>query len=83
MNDRGLTIHFMDGTKMSLNFPKQAENEAAVNLKLNEVLNARHMLVEVDGGVLLIPFENVKYIQASPGPVSLPKYAIRAASISS
>lgn len=79
---RGLTIHFMDGTKMSLNFPPQAANEYAAVLKLKEVLKARELLVEVDGALLVIPFENIKYLQAYPAPPKLPETAITAASIS-
>ena len=78
---RDLTIHFMDGTKMSIDFPKQTDNEFAAGIKLNEALAARHLIVEADGAVLLIPFENIKYIQAYPAPPRLPGYAIKAASI--
>jgi hypothetical protein len=38
------------------------------------------MIVEADGALLIIPFENVKYIQAYPAPKKLPEHAIRAAS---
>ena len=79
---RGLTIHFIDGTKMSLNFPPQAENEYAAVLKLKELLKTRQLLVEVDGALLVIPFENIKYIQAYPAPPKLPETAITAASVS-
>ena len=45
---RDLTIHFMDGTKMSIDFPKQTDNEFAAGIKLNEALAARHLIVEAD-----------------------------------
>jgi hypothetical protein len=82
MKDRELTIHFTDGSKMSLEFPQQTENAAAALIKLNEALAARQLLVEADGALLLIPVENVKYVQAYPAPAGLPAYAIKAASIS-
>lgn len=78
---RDLTIHFIDGSKMSLNFPKQADNPTAGLLKLNEALAARHLLVEADGALLLIPFENIKYVQSYPAPPGLPGYTIKAASV--
>jgi hypothetical protein len=37
-DQRGLTIHFTDGTRMSLDFPQQTQNEAASLLKLEDVL---------------------------------------------
>lgn len=83
MNDRrDLTIHFIDGSKMSLAFPKQAGNPNAILVKLNDALAARHLLVEADGALLMIPFENIKYVQSYPAPDGLPAYTIKAASIS-
>lgn len=68
---RGLTIHFNDGTKMSLDFPKQSPNEFAAMLKLDDVLKKRYMLLEADSSLLMIPFENVRYVQLYPAPEAL------------
>ena len=67
-DQRGITIHFNDGSKMSLDFPKQAANEAAQFLKLDDVLKKRYMLFEADSTFLMIPFENVRYVQLYPAP---------------
>jgi hypothetical protein len=77
---RGVTIHFMDGSTMKLEFPKQTPNESAQVIRLKEALAARHLIVEADGALLIFPFENIKYIQAYPSPARLPEHAIRAAS---
>jgi hypothetical protein len=37
----------------------------------------------VDGVLLVIPFDNVRYIEAHPAPSKLPEYIIRGASIPS
>jgi hypothetical protein len=79
---RGLTIHFMDGSNMKLDFPPQAPNASAAVIKLKEALAARHLIVEADGALMVIPFENIKYIQTYPAPAKLPEHAIRAASFS-
>jgi hypothetical protein len=81
-NKREMTIHYMDGSKMKLDFPQQASSEGAQVIKLKEALSARHLIVEADGALLVIPFENIKYIQAYPAPAKLPENAIRAASFS-
>jgi hypothetical protein len=81
MTERGLTIHFCDGTKLSIDFPVQTPNEMAALLKVEEILKQRQIIATVDGAVLVIPFDNIKYIQASPAPAKLPGYAIRGASI--
>ena len=79
---RGLTIYFNDGAKMSLDFPKQSPNEAAAMLKLDDVLKKRYMLFEADSTFLMIPFENVRYVQLYPAPDSVQGHTyIKGASI--
>jgi len=80
---REMTIHYMDGSKMKLDFPLQTEDESGQVIKLKEALAGRHIVVEADGALLIIPYENIKYIQAYPAPAKLPENAIRAASFSS
>jgi hypothetical protein len=81
-DQRGLTIHFTDGTKMSLDFPKQTDNEAAAALKLEDVLRNRYMLFEAESTLLLVPFENVKYLQLYPAPQSVPGHTyVKGASV--
>jgi hypothetical protein len=72
----------MDGSKMNLDFPKQVASQGAAAIKLKEALAARHLIVEADGALMVIPFENIKFIQVYPAPPQLPEYAIKAASFS-
>ena len=79
---RGITIYFNDGTKLSMDFPGQSPNEAAAALKMDDVLKKRFMLLEADGTLLMIPFENVRYVQLYPAPQSVPNHTyIRGASV--
>jgi hypothetical protein len=81
-DQRGMTIHFNDGSKMSVDFPKQASNEAAQFLKLDDVLKKRYILMEADSTFLLVPFENVKYVQVYPAPADVPGHTyIKGASV--
>ena len=83
MNEkRGITIHFTDGTKKLLEFPQQVADAdvATAAAKLKEALEARHLLIEAEGALIVVPFENVKYLQVYPAPKKLPGYAIRGAS---
>jgi len=68
-DQRGVTIFFNDSTKLSLTFPKQAPNEIAAMLRLDDVLKKRYMLFEAD--IMMIPFENVRYVQLYPAPEAL------------
>lgn len=80
--DRGITFHFTDGTRMSLSFPKQTENIYAAQLKLEDVLKRRYALFEADGNLMMIPFENVKYVQLYPAPADIPDHTyVKGASV--
>jgi len=69
---RGVSIFFNDGSKVTLDFPKQSPNEAAAFMKLEDVLKKRYVMFEADGALMLIPFENIKYIQVYPAPDKVP-----------
>ena len=43
---RGITVHFNDGSKMTMQFPKQAPNETAALMKMDDVLKKRAELLE-------------------------------------
>ena len=78
---RGMIIYFTDGSKKVLEFPQQiAEGDVAAAAKMKEALEARHLVLEADGALLVIPFENVKYVQIYPAPKKLPAGIIKGAS---
>ena len=78
---RGLIIHFMDGSKKLLEFPQQvADSDVTAAAKLKEALEARHLVIEAEGALIVIPLANVKYLQLSPAPKKLPAGVIRGAS---
>jgi len=78
---RGLVIHFCDGSKIHIDFPVQAANASGAYMKLEEILQQRQIIAEVDGAVIVIPFDNVKYFQVFPASKNLPRYAILNASV--
>lgn len=78
---RGMIIYFTDGTKKVLEFPQQLpDGDANLAEKLKGVLEARHLTIEADGALVVIPLQNVKYIQTYPAPKKLPAGVIRGAS---
>jgi len=79
--ERRLIIHFNDGSKKVVEFPQQlAEGDANLAARLQEALEARHLVLEADGALIVIPFENIRYLQVYPVPKKLPSYAIKGAS---
>ena len=79
--ERGVMIHFVDGTKLNVVFPVQAPNETAALIALEEIIKQRHIVVEADGAAMLIPFDNIKYLQVYPAPAQMPRYSIQGATV--
>jgi hypothetical protein len=81
VEERGMVIHFTDGSKMGLKFPKQVKSDETVGVRLEKVLDKETLLVEADGALLLFPFSSIKYLQVYPSPPKLPDYVIKDASL--
>ncbi|OAI52958.1 hypothetical protein AYO46_03960 [Betaproteobacteria bacterium SCGC AG-212-J23] len=83
--EQGLTIHFVDGTKVSYAFPDQASNEAARQLRLEDFLKSPYVMVVADGVLTMLPVANIKAIQMPISEkmkkVTLPKHAIKGATL--
>jgi hypothetical protein len=78
---RRLIIHFVDGSRKLLEFPQQiSDSDGAMAARIKDALEARHLVIEADGALIVIPFENIRYLQAYPAPKKLPSYAIKGAS---
>jgi hypothetical protein len=74
-------IHFVDGTTLTVTFPPQRANQAGRELLFDDIMKRRMLTVATDGGVHVIPFENVKYISVSPAPEELDARIIQGATI--
>ena len=81
--DRAMTIHFMDGTHVSFDFPAQEANVYGSALLIEELLKNPYLLVEADGAILIYPVANIKSIQlmnlSGDGQSVAPKGMIRGA----
>jgi hypothetical protein len=79
--DRGIAIHFTDGSSLSFEFPKQADNVHARQIMLREIAAERMLIIESDGALYYVPFDNIRYLTAYPAPAELPKNTVRGAKI--
>lgn len=73
---RFLTVHFIDGSEISVTFPKQGGNPLLLAKRVQEAIDARQLSIEIDGQLLVIPMANIKYMQMSPSPEELPESVI-------
>ena len=67
-HSRGLVIHFMDGSKINVSFPQQTEDAYRRKVGIEEIMKRRTIIVEAEGAMQVIPFENVKFMTIYPAP---------------
>ena len=78
MKNAVLTVHFIDGTKVSMRYPRLSGlDPATLASQVKRALDADKVVVEVDGDLLIIPMRNVKYFHLTPAPDHLPQGVIR------
>jgi len=77
------TVHFLDGTKLTLRWPRQAGRDPAeIAASVKKALEADRIIAEVEGRLFIIPIGNVKYVEVSPSPEKLPKGVLLGAEVS-
>jgi hypothetical protein len=77
-----MTVHFMDGTKMAVRYPKQAGTDPATIVStVKRAIDADKLVLEIDNDLLVIPIRNIKYVQVSPAPSHLPPSVLRQARV--
>jgi hypothetical protein len=88
--ERNLTLHFVDGSKLSFAFDAQGANNAARKLKIDKLMASKHVVIEAEGSVMIFPIANIKYMALSMPPLdkrgtteTLPSHAITGAKIRS
>ncbi len=77
------TIQFMDGTKLTVTYPRlTGKNSMAIANAVGKAIEAEKLAIATSGKLLIIPTCNIKYVEVSPVPDSLPPTVMRDAEIS-
>ncbi|AOE82792.1 hypothetical protein [Pseudomonas sp. TCU-HL1] len=76
-----LYLYFQDGQRLALRFPQQSADPVEVARSLRRQLESPFLSIEVDGDLLLIPRESIKYLQVSPAPPTLPEATLTGAEL--
>ena len=79
--DRFLTVYFLDGSDISITFPKQSGNPLLLAKRVQGALEADQFTIEIDGELLMIPKSSIKYMTVSPLPEEMPDSIIRGGKI--
>ncbi|HEY9171173.1 MAG TPA: hypothetical protein VI136_02705 [Verrucomicrobiae bacterium] len=82
-DDKQLTIHFNNGTKMEVSFPTQIKNSTGAVLEgIKRILESDKLVIQTDQQVVVIPWSSVKYLEsASVLAGALPFGALKGAHI--
>jgi hypothetical protein len=76
-NTGTLVIRFVDGTEERLEYVRGPQDDVNLVARIQEVLNAQHLVVEVDGKLVVYPFHNIKAIEVFPAPEKLPRIVMK------
>ena len=81
--DKLLTIHFNNGTKMEVSFPTQIKNSAAALMETaKRILEADKLTLQTDQQLIIIPWSSIKFVEAASVPAAaLPFGVIKGATI--
>ncbi|MCG6888683.1 MAG: hypothetical protein LJE92_03785 [Gammaproteobacteria bacterium] len=82
-NERSISIFFTDGSNLALTFPKQDANPHLLARRVQTALDSRQLAFEIENELLVIPTNNIKYLQMSPCPEMLPETVIVGGAIKS
>jgi hypothetical protein len=81
--DRQLTIHFNNGTKMDVTFPQQIKNSTAAVLEsMKKALETDKLVIEAEGKLVIIPWSSIRHLEVTPPPPAVPFGSIKGARIS-
>src|SRR5262245_50384572 len=80
MNTRRAVIHFLDGTRLALEWPKQQlKGLFALEAAVGKVIESDQLAIEVEGNLVILQMKSVKFIEVIPAPEKLPEGILRGA----
>ena len=76
-----MTVKFVDGSQERYSFERQITDEDALVMmkKIEDALDAKHLIVDLGSKIQLFPMNNILSIELEPPPEKLPPNCIRGA----
>lgn len=75
---RQAVFHFVDGSQLTLEWPKQVPKGVfALETAVAKAVASQQFTVEADGNLVVIQMANVNFIEVIPAPEKLPDEVIR------
>ena len=76
-----MTIKFINGNEEHYEFPRQIVDEVIIGKKIQEALDAKHLIIDLKTKVQVIPIHNILSIEITPPPLKLPPNAVKEATL--
>ena len=74
-----MTVKLVNGSEENYEFPRQIVDESLLAKKIQDALEAQHLIIDLESKVQIIPIHNILFIEVSPPPKKLPPYTIKEA----
>ena len=74
-----MTVKFIDGSQENYEFPRQIIDESLLAQKIQDALDAKHLIIDLESKVQITPIHNILSIEITPPPMKLPPNAIKEA----
>lgn len=71
-----LKIHYIDGSEMQVEYVRE-EEVSSIATRIEKAIESDEVLIELEDRLLVVPLNNLKYIEITPPPPKLPKFTIR------
>jgi len=72
-----MIVRLVDGSIHRFQFPVENAGDANLASRIERVLEAHDLVIELDGRLLVIPQHSILSIELTPAPAKLPTTAIR------
>lgn len=74
---RTLTIRYAGGGSHKFSFPLPIQDKANAAQRVLDILKGDHLLLEMKGRMIIIPFQAIQMIEISPAPEKLPPNTLK------
>lgn len=71
-----LIVRYVDGQQNKILFSQPTDATNAMK-RIEEAIKAQMLILEMEDRVLMIPFHQIKNLEVSPPPKTLPQYTLK------
>ena len=74
-----MTVKFIDSSHENYEFPRQIIDESLLAQKIQEALDAKYLIIDLESKIQNTPIHNILSIEITPPPLKLPQNVFKEA----